>query len=94
MIARILLGFVATLCAIILVLFLVFMTSIIEESEKPIQCTKIEEATVYLQSLKDTLLEDYTEEYFESDSWTVFVDAFWDGFEEQHQYCKICSVQP
>lgn len=91
MIARILLGFFAAVCLIILVLFLMFLVTI---STVPQECTKIAQAEKYMDQVKTNVLKSYTEEYLQSDYWLAFEESFWNSFEEQHQYCKICYMQP
>lgn len=62
------------------------------ESSQASECSQLATARKILADAEEDLAERYEAEYFESSSWTGFVDGYWQGFWREHQYCKQCRA--
>lgn len=62
-----------------------FATAYIETATKTSQ---LETAKKYMARVKAEMQKTAKDEYFESEEWIAFVDAFWDGYNQGQEMMK------
>ena len=58
---------------------------VIEQAEKTSKLSSAEKA---LANIKTKLAKEVKPEYFESDEWKAFVDAYWEGYNQGQEQMK------
>lgn len=49
---------------------------------------RLSDAENILADIKDQLAKEVKPEYFESDEWKAFVDAYWEGYNQSQEWMK------